>query len=73
MCTRLRSVLLGDGLYSICKFSFEQSGLEEITIPCEVEVIGTCAFQSCKSLRKVNFAGSGLEIIWDNAFTCSGL
>ena len=48
---------------------FINCGLEEITIPAEVEVLGTEAFYGCTELREVKFEdGSKLKEIKNRAF-----
>lgn len=45
---------------------------ERITIPSFIKIIGSCAFQSCKSLKEVEFLpNSELQIIDDYAFSNS--
>ena len=60
-------------LESIGEYCFYGCGLDEIVIPKSVKCIQSRAFESCKYLKRVTFAGDGLEVIEQYAFTKSGL
>ena len=46
-------VSIPNGVVSICRNAFEDCVfLQNIEIPDSVNVIGSCAFQGCKSLRR---------------------
>lgn len=57
---------------SIGGYAFSDSGLESITIPDSVKVIGGYAFNDCRNLKTV-ILGKGVEIIGSYAFYSSGL
>ena len=44
------------------------SFLEEVTLPDSVQVIGSCAFYNCRSLRLLTVGSSSLTVI---TFICS--
>ena len=76
LCSRLRRVVFEEDsqLEEILPNCFAWSGLEEITIPRSVRVLGHAAFQKCDNLKRVSFqAGSRLETIGDQCFANSGL
>ena len=72
-CSRLRQVLLNEGLETICSFCFLENGTERITFPHTLRCIGDMAFASCSSLKQVCLANSALESIGEYAFFQSGL
>ncbi len=55
-CTSLKEVVFSSNLKKIASFAFQNSGLEEVTIPASVTQFGNNIFDSCKSLKKVTFA-----------------
>ena len=61
----LTSVTLPEGLISIGKDAFRQTGISEITIPSTVTEIGNGAFDFCPNLESLTFA-EGMEIIPSN-------
>ena len=72
-CSLLKEITLPEGLKEIYREAFKYSGLESISIPNSVLVIGGEAFQKCKNLKTVNI-GNGVQVIEDNAFSnCSAL
>ncbi len=65
----LRVLYLPDGLKWINDFSFANNRhLESIIIPEKVSSIGESAFEDCRSLQSVTFAGKQVETIEDWAF-----
>ena len=72
-CSSLKEITLPEGLKEIYRGAFEYSGLESISIPNSVLVIGSNAFRECKNLETVNI-GNGVQVIEYNAFSnCSAL
>ena len=72
-CSLLKEITLPEGLKEIYREAFKYSGLESISIPNSVLVIGGEAFQKCKNLKTVNI-GNGVQVIGHNAFSnCSAL
>ena len=53
-CTRLKEVVLPEGLEKINSQAFYESGLEAITLPDNVSEIGSSAFQYCYQLKSAN-------------------
>ena len=53
-CTRLKEVVLPEGLEKINSQAFYESGLETITLPDSVSEIGGNAFQYCYQLKSIN-------------------
>ena len=58
----LKSISLPTTLKEISSRCFENSGLKEIVLPDDLEVVGIKAFNSCIDLKKVSFSKSLLEI-----------
>lgn len=54
--------LIGDMAFGDC------TALETITIPASVEAIGNYAFSGCTSLKEIEFEGTALKNIGENAF-----
>ncbi|KAK8867106.1 hypothetical protein M9Y10_010078 [Tritrichomonas musculus] len=53
---------------------FANRNIEEISIPSNIKIISSFAFNNCKKLRKVEFpTNSKLETIGPNAFSSSGI
>ena len=68
-CTQLRKVSLPAELRELGASCFEGSGIEEVTIPSRVKMIGERVFTGCKSLATVTFPlDSALEEIGAGAF-----
>lgn len=61
-CTGLRCIRLPDSLEEICSKAFSCSGLESLTAPGQLRVIGRSAFRDCRSLRCVKL-NEGLEVL----------
>ena len=58
-CTMLKSIALGDDVYSIGSSSFEGcTGITSITIPSNVYYIGSYAFEGCNNLKNTYYAGT---------------
>ena len=57
-CGQLRCVRLNEGLETICRRCFAQTGLEEVAVPSSVRRIGRLAFGMNGSLRQVRFLGA---------------
>ena len=61
-------------LESIGQDCFKMCGLESLTVPRSVKVIGRGAFCQCMQLREIVFASdSALESIGSHCFQCCGL
>lgn len=72
-CSLLKEITLPEELKEIYGDAFEYSGLESISIPNSVLVIGSEAFRECRNLKTVNI-GNGVQVIEYNAFSnCSAL
>ena len=67
-CTSLKSVVLGDGIETIGRESFEKTGLISLNIPGSVKTIDSYAFSSCQSLVSLKL-NNGIETIGRNAFS----
>lgn len=62
-CTRLNSVLVGEGITSIGEHAFDVcSGLTSVTIPNGVTSIGRDAFSCCTSLTSITIPASVVSI-----------
>lgn len=55
-CRNLKKVKLQDGLLSIGKRAFLETGLEGVIIPSSVFVVSSEAFSHCESLTTVKFS-----------------
>ena len=72
-CTALKGIILPSSIKTICTEAFRRSGLESVTIPDSVEVIGLFAFLEYKVLKTVSI-GKGIKLIEANAFgACTNL
>lgn len=72
-CTSLKQIELPSDISYIRESTFSNSGLEEITLPESLLIIGKHAFWECKDLKEVSF-GPNLSEIYDAAFyRCSSL
>ena len=67
-CTGLKRLSPTFGLEAIYAECFRESGLTEVVLPSSVKFIESAAFQKCRSLRSVGFAGDALESIGARAF-----
>ncbi len=68
-CEGLSELLLPSSVELIDNSAFMESSLVSVDIPRGVKVIGSSAFEQCKSLREVSFeSDSALNYIFDNAF-----
>lgn len=61
------SIEIPMGVRAIGPGAFEGSGIETVTIPDYIEIIGDAAFHNCKNLREVNIK-SGVNSIGNSAF-----
>lgn len=69
----LQQVILNDGLKTIGKYAFSNSGLVAIGIPDSVTTVDTFAFRECIQLQEVTI-GAGLQTISEYSFSnCSVL
>ena len=66
-CTSLKSVVLGDGIETIGRESFEKTGLISLNIPGSVKTIDYSAFSRCESLVSLTL-NNGIETIGPDAF-----
>ena len=67
-CTRLKEVVLPEGLEKINYAAFFESGIENITIPESVKEIGNSAFDDCYNLKSINIP-DGVSRIEDLTFS----
>ena len=68
-CSSLESIELPESMRAIFGYTFEGSGLKEITIPDNVAAFSSGAFRSCASLEKVTFGDAPkLKTIGNQAF-----
>ena len=65
--TKLKQVTIGSAVTKIGKHTFENTGLERITIPGTVKSIDESAFANCPNLREV-IIGNGVREISADAF-----
>ena len=72
-CSRLRQVLLNDGLETICPRCFSGSGVERVAFPRTLRRVEDGTFAYCQSLKQVDSADSALESVDVSAFCDSGL
>lgn len=63
----LEEVVFPESVWLIGNGSFEQTGLETVSLPHSLKIIGANAFHNCVDLRAVDFA-EGLEEIYNGAF-----
>lgn len=68
-CSSLTSVTICDGVRTIGRCTFANSGLTSVTIPDSVETIETEAFIDCRNLAEVTFGG-GITSIDSNLADC---
>ncbi len=67
-CTRLNSLVLGEGVETIGDAAFYGCcALNDIVIPNSVNSIGGDAFESCEQLKSITI-GEGVETVGDAAF-----
>ncbi len=73
-CGSLGKIDMHSGVKYIGDFCFDQSGLEEVTLPKSLEYLGQNAFSNCKSLKRVVFTGHRISEIAGYTFDgCSAL
>ena len=61
--TELESVVIPDGVVSICQLAFAESGIKSIEIPASVKFIGMWAFSYANKLKDIYFTGT--EAQWN--------
>lgn len=61
-CVSLKKVQLPEGLKTIGRWAFDDSGLEEIQFPDKLERIGDVAFYGCENLKSVVIPDNVREI-----------
>ena len=66
-CSKLTSLTLSEGLVSIGKYSFYNTGIKEIAIPTTVKSVGDYAFQYCSQIHTI-ILPEGLESIGSYSF-----
>ena len=66
-CHSLKEAWLPNGLLKIGDHSFKGTGLEKITLPDSLKIIGEWAFLDCRNLERVTF-GKNLRKIGERAF-----
>ena len=70
-CTKLKSVILPEGIKSIYNNAFQQTGLISVVIPEGVTTVGNAAFCACPDLSSVSLPES-LKSIGHYAFEVCG-
>lgn len=73
-CTSLKNLTIPSTITSLdAMYCFADCGLDEIVVPSQVTVIGSCAYLRCKNAKTLTLP-SGLKTIGSDAFTeCTGL
>ena len=66
-CSSLTSIDIPNTVITIDSYALIRTGLESITIPDNVEVIGGAAFQECNELREI-IIGKNISNIYTKAF-----
>lgn len=69
-CKSLKNIRLSNKLTTILGHAFDGSGIEDITIPASVKVIGDQAFSNCNNIHIIVPVGSSLNA---NSFFGTGL
>lgn len=64
-CKSLKKVTLPQSLKTICRYAFEDAGINTLIVPDNVTEIGRGAFQNCVSLRSVTWGNGLTELPWD--------
>ena len=65
--TRLKKLVIPEGIQTINAFAFYQRPIESIQFPTTLKTIENDAFYACEHLTKIQFS-DGLQSIGDNAF-----
>ena len=63
----LKSVTIGEGITEIPDYTFQSSGITQVTLPTSLKSIGISAFGACRYLKSVVIP-EGVETIGENAF-----
>lgn len=72
--TNLANVTLPEGMTTIGQYMFTGTALTSVTVPASTTKIDANAFQNCKALETVTFAGNKLATIGNYAFNnCTAL
>ncbi len=72
-CNSLKTIIIPETVEEIDNCAFLGSGIESINIPDSVIIIGYAVFSLCRELKTVSI-GSGIKLIWEEAFKdCSSL
>lgn len=71
-CTNLKSLTLPNSITRIERYTFKNSGIENLSLPNRLVSIDEYAFADCRSLRQLSIPES-LESVSDRAFTYSGI
>ncbi len=70
---RIKSVVIGDGITSICDFAFyDHKNLVSVSIPKSITHIGGQAFQECVSLAKISLPQNLKSIGYGTFYKCTG-
>lgn len=70
----IKNVIIPSFIKIICPYSFSESIIERIEIPCHITEIGDNAFSFCQKLQQVTFeSNSELHKIGRNAFAFSSI
>ena len=59
--SKIKNVILPEGLKKIGMNTFSSSGIEEVYIPSTVESIGAESFYGCNNLKKVHLCKNSIE------------
>ncbi len=66
-CSKLTSINLPDSITVIGTFAFDGSGLTDVVLPAEMEVINSGVFMNCTQLKSV-VIGKNTDLVTSNAF-----
>ena len=72
-CTNLKEIIFEEGVTSIGKNAFEESGIRKITLPNSLTYLGEYAFYGCASLASVTFGDSLEEISGGTFVGCANM
>lgn len=71
--SKIKKLVLNDGIEVIGDFAFYKSAIEEINFPSTLKIIGEHAFEDCASLDKVDLSETALKTIEAATFWGCGM
>lgn len=71
--SKIKKLVLNDGIEVIGDFAFYKSAIEEINFPSTLKIIGKHAFEDCTSLAKVDLSKTALRTIEEATFWGCGM